>query len=341
MVREFYHRGSQGGIWGDIYSRWRHRSKPYSLGILEKILGRDLRRQMGRTGTPVLVSHPLLVPMLSDFAPVFYQHGEVVVPPEAAVRWASVVFVPLEETRQSMIKSGVPAESIFVSGLCLEPELVPGASLAVAKRKARLEESSSLVGAFFSSGAEPRSHVEMIIACLKSLEKASQKAIVFCQAGGKLESLLIRETGAGRIFPDKKGASFHESFEKNNIMAVICTSRFKEAEYTGRLFRYFDYLVAPSHERGNWALGLGLPMFILNPCIGPFAPLNRDFLLREGVGVEIESIEAGSQFAGLIQECRRDGRLLKMSDQGFGGRDINGFRNIAERLLMLAAACKV
>ena len=53
-----------------------------------------------------------------------------------------------------------------------------------------------------------------------------------------------------------------------DALVVQHDSRREENAFAGKLFASFDYFVAPAHERSNWALGLGLPIFIIEPAIG-------------------------------------------------------------------------
>ena len=91
-----------------------------------------------------------------------------------------------------------------------------------------------------------------------------------------------------------------------------------------------DVLVSPPHERSTWAAGLGLPIFLVGPDIGPFAPLNRAVLFRKEVAAEIDG-ERADRFPELVAELRRRGRLLEMSRNGWGA-PIDGFACAAQML---------
>ena len=98
------------------------------------------------------------------------------------------------------------------------------------------------------------------------------------------------------------------------------------------IFPFFDFFVAPSHERTNWALGLGLPLFIVGPCIGPFAPLNQAKLLDVGVAKVIDSSEQAVRFGDDLTDLMRSGQLAAMANAGWGKQSIDGFAKIAEFL---------
>jgi len=330
LVDNLYRRGSQGGIPGIVYKLIRSRKGPANRGLIEAIMARDIRQSVHKRKETVLTAHPFLAAMLSDLTEVIYQHAEIAAPAYAMIRDASLVLVPLEETRDRFTAAGVPGENIHVTGLCIEPRLIDALGVNIVKRQTRIKERDTLVGAFYSSGAEPKEHLRKIIAALTSLDKAGQKGVVFCTAGGTLEKAIMNKLKARRFVPGKKEERFHEAIAGSNILAVIHNERKQIDEYTAELFRYYDYIVAPSHERSNWAVGLGLPMFILHPLIGPFSPLNRDFLIKEKVAAEILTLQDAGAFAELLEKLRASGELLKMSANGYNRYDLNGFARSAE-----------
>jgi hypothetical protein len=74
-------------------------------------------------------------------------------------------------------------------------------------------------------------------------------------------------------------------------------------------------------------------MFILHPLIGPFAPLNREFLLERKVALDISDEHEAENLAGIIQRLRNDGFLMQMAQSGYGKYNIDGFRKIASYLV--------
>ncbi len=330
LIEFLYRRGSQGGISGALYGLIRGGDSPAGKNPISSILARDIRRYVRRRENPILVAHPLLVPVLSDLTEVIYQHGEIAAPGYAMVKDARLILVPTDETRDRFIAGGIPGERIHVTGLCVEPKLVEDIGIDGIKRQARIKDKEILVGAFYSSGAEPRRHVEKIIAALKSLDNSGQKAVVFCPAAGKLEKEIMSRLDARRFVPGKKEERFHEAIARTNILAIVHNDRRQIDEYTAALFHYYDYFVAPSHERSNWALGLGLPMFILHPTIGPFSPLNRDYLIARNVAEEVKDLGKADDFATILRDLRTSGKLLEMSRNGFENRDIKGFERSAD-----------
>jgi hypothetical protein len=329
LLNGLYKSGSQGGVIGDIYSFLRKRGSPNQYGVIERLLAKDIRLHILQNRYPTVVAHPMLVPVISDLVTTFYQHGEIAVPYQSAVKNCRTVFVPLEESKKEMIKNGVPANGISVSGLCIENELSDRAEKLYNTRLIRLQNNDILTGGFFSSGAEPGQHIESIINAIISLDKEGHKSIVFCRNGGKLASKLAGLESVSYLDSLYESDSVDEILEKTNILAVVYSNRSQENEFTGALFNYFDYIIAPSHERTNWAVGLGVPMFILNPSIGPFSPLNCAFLIDRGVAYKINSPADAMRFSSMLLNAKKSGSLVRTARNGYGQFPINGFKNIA------------
>jgi hypothetical protein len=186
-----------------------------------------------------------------------------------------------------------------------------------------------LTGAFFSSGAEPTSHIRQIVGAAQSVVNAKQRAIIFARRGGELELLATRcFSNPGELLVMDVSSAIPA--ESPPVTLVITSNRREEYALTARLFPSFDYFVAPAHERTNWAAGLGLPMFIVGPDIGPFAPLNRELALSLGVA---ESLSDETEFGEALNRSRGEGRLQEMADAGWRKRAINGFEVIADWLI--------
>ncbi len=115
-------------------------------------------------------------------------------------------------------------------------------------------------------------------------------------------------------------------------MLCLYDGRRELNQLTERLFGGFDYVMAPSHERTNWALGLGLPMFVVDPPLGSFSPLNRQFLLTCSVAKIISDQGQASGFGETLARLRRSGELRAMAEAGWRRFDTQGFRHIAEML---------
>ena len=83
-------------------------------------------------------------------------------------------------------------------------------------------------------------------------------------------------------------------------------------------------MVAAAHERTNWAVGLGLPMFALLPHIGPFARENFEFAATQGVCLPLTTQRDAAALGSALDAMHRDGGLSAMSRAGWGKHAING-----------------
>jgi hypothetical protein len=296
------------------------------------ILGRDLRRRFRGSDEPLVVAHPILVGVLRGRENLIYQHGEAVAPREALVRGASLVIVPTEQVAQAFAETGYQRSEVFVSGLCIEPPLVSKAVSAYDRRRTRLHADGSLAGLFVSSGAEPRKHVRLIISSITSCIATGVTPLVMARKGGRLEREVTVVCRSHDIQLRVAGAEGPFERLPASCYLGLFVNRAEEAMLTAQWFDQLDFFVAPPHERTNWAIGLGLPMFALTPTIGPFAPLNLKLLLESGTAVAIESGRQAAQFGDRLAELRRSGRLGDMARRGWGRHEINGFTRIAEFL---------
>jgi hypothetical protein len=113
---------------------------------------------------------------------------------------------------------------------------------------------------------------------------------------------------------------------------VTFDSRAELQRLTVSLFSDFDYFVSPAHERTQWAIGLGLPMFVIGPDIGPFAPLNRRLLLEHGVAEQLP-LEAAFAFGDTLAQRRLNRGFLEGLEQGQERYPLRGFEKAARHLL--------
>jgi hypothetical protein len=333
VARWLYQKGSSPGLVGSIYQKIRAEADYNHGGLALSIMGRDIRKTYHKETTPLIVAHPTLVAILKGKPNLIYQHGEVVTPHEAVVAGATMIMVPTESAAEPFLRFSYKREHIFVTGLCIEPALVRQAVDAFEARRERIERSEPLVGAFFSSGAEPKRHVEKLVLAAASSAVHGGRIILFVQRGGEFNRQATRHfVRQGLEFSQ---LSSYESIPHDlpQILVIQFTSRRELNHFTAQLFPTFDYIVAPPHERTNWGLGLGLPMFIVEPAIGPFSPLNRDCLMATGVAEIITSNQAAVEFGQHLGDLRSSGRLAEMADAGWGKYDINGFEHIARFLL--------
>jgi hypothetical protein len=325
-VRELYRRGGSPGIGGMLYRAARG-DRPFDgRSVALRVLGRGVRERFGVDDGPLLVAHPILVAILAGRGSLAYQHGEVAVPAQAIVAGASRVYVPTQGAADAFVRGGYSASRVMVTGLCVEPALADVAKAAYEDRRARVRSDAPLVGGFFSSGAEPPHHVEALAVAACSVVQAGGKAIVVAEWGGRLQRRAREVFAAAGVRLDGPAASLVSFRTRDELDAR-----------TGEIFHALDYVVAPPHERTGWALGLGLPMAIVGPDIGPFAPLNRAALLRAGVAIALQDRDAAAGFGAWLRRAR-GGELEEMIERGFGHAPIDGFRVVARDLAELRLA---
>ncbi len=328
-VRRLYHAAAKGGIVASLYNKLRTESDYDRRSTMLRLLSRGLTRAFPEDERPLVVGHPLLVAILTNKPALVYQHGEVVAPRESWVKGPHRILVPLPKTADTFLDAGFSKDQIFVSGLCVEPSLAVMAESAMNERSKRLSRSDPLCGAFFSSGAEPLAHVEAIVAAALSVHQRDGRAIVFAQRDGRLEREMKISYGA--TCRELKAADSVWEVAELLSQTLLCRYRGRKElnEFTEALFADFDYFVAPSHERTNWALGLGLPMFVVDPPLGSFAPLNRQVLLDAGVAKRLRAHSDATDFGEAVNNIRGSGELHRMAEAGWQDLNIRGFENIA------------
>ncbi len=317
-VRWLYRHGSSHPLVKDGYQALRKTNDYNTSSLMLSLLARSLKKKYFSAMTPLVVDHPVLVAAMRGRQQLVYQHGELVVPQEALVRGEHTVFVPTHETAQVFIDAGFSRKQIIVTGLCIESELVRLSQTAYQQRLSRFANASSMSIAFFSSGAEPKEHVDVLIASIRSAVTNGHTALVFAKQNGRFERGI------------KDTAQSIDAKYKHLIDYVTYTSRYELDMLTARAFPCFDCFVAPPHERSNWAVGLGLPMFIVEPTIGTFSPLNRALLLEQKVAVSLA--DNSLSFADRLAKLQSSGELADMAKAGWGKHQITGFERIASFL---------
>ena len=326
-----YRISGKGGLQTKFYNLIRRRSpKDSKDSLVTKILGRDLKRAYQNFSGICLVDHPIIAQTLKAICRVWYVHGEISAPRECAVRGAERILVPLDETKEKLITQGAEKESILVCGLMIEPQLVETAELSHQKRLERIRSNQPLTVGFFTSGAYPKEHIEKIILGVKSVIEKKMKAIIFCGTNpNKYEWVKNRVFSFSRgldrclICVEDNGEIQYENKEFD-LMLVTRKTRQEDTQRATELFPQLDVFVSASHERTNWAVGLGLPMFVLFPLIGTFALQNYEFAQRQQVVYPLDTTEKAKKLGQILSDLRKSGQLLQMTQNGFGVHPING-----------------
>lgn len=301
FLRQLYRLGGRGGLLTNIYNQIR-RSGPVSGAVLS-LFSYKLRKEFSDFSGVVLVDHPLLTRLLAPVCRVVYLHGEIAAPESAAIAEPELILVPLEATAQRFEVLGISRAKLALTGLVIEPQLLAKAETAFHKRLARYRTDQPLTVALFTSGAYPQPHMKAIYLAGRSCLNAGHRILIF--AGTE-----------GTFAPELPGT-------------MVFSSRAEENQKTAELFSEIDLMVAAAHERTNWALGLGLPMFALLPHIGPFAPLNFAFAAEQGVCLPLSEPE---KLGSIINTLRHSGRLETMAQVGWGKFPITGAETAARLL---------
>jgi hypothetical protein len=301
---------------------------PRSLPV--RLLGRDVLTCLrGYTGV-CLVAHPLLAAILKGNHRVYYIHGEIAAPRESAVRGLERIYVPLPETAAKMIARGVNAESLLETGLVLEPEILTDLDGIVQRRIQRIESNVPLTVGFFISGAYPSRHISLITSAVRSCIQSGIRVRLFWGTNPKQIARLV--TTLPEFSAEIDSTS---DLQRPEASLVIVTAPTREEETVRSLacLPDLDVFCAAPHERVNWAAGAGLPMIMIGPPIGSFAPENRGYVLRAGCGVESASPDFFANFARELTALRQGGRLLQMVAAGHNVNAVEGARIIADDLL--------
>ena len=331
-VNWLYRTGSSPGRLSSLYNHFRHQNDFNRPNWSMSILAAGLRSRFVAGTEPLIVSHPILVGILRGRGGLIYQHGELVAPDESLVKGAEMVIVPTTAVAERFAAIGYSAEQIVISGLCIEPAIVRQAADAFTARIDRISGNGPLTGAFFSSGAEPKDHVDRLVAAAVAAASLEHRVIIFAQRGRTVAQRMIAALRQQQILFAQIDASKIIPPDPPPVLLVEHQNRREETILSGRLFPEFDYVVAPAHERTNWAIGLGLPMFILDPPKGSFAPLNRQFLLDHQVAISLSSMNHAASFGVRLDTLRNRGTLLAMARSGWRRYDISGFDTIASFL---------
>lgn len=331
-VRLLYRKGASEGIAGKVYARIRHGADYNRPSLMLSILGKHIRRTLMDDPDVAAVAHPVLVAILKGRPGLVYQHGELAAPAEAVVRGADYVLVPTDQAADVFVKGGYGADHVMVTGLCIENALVKRAEDHFEQRLRRINGLQPLTGAFFSSGAEPKAHVAKLVAVATQAVLSGGRAIIVARQFGRLARTATLAFDRLNIPFTRITSADPIPTQFPAVLLVEYSSRREMDLFTAKLFDSFDYFVAPSHERTNWALGLGIPMFVVGPTFGPFSPLNLQIMIQAGVANILDSRHL-SHFGRRLKDLRQCGILSEMAQNGWNRYDINGFDRAADFLL--------
>lgn len=336
-ARWLYARGSSYGGERSLYSRLRARTDYTRAGPALHVMGAPIRRAVAQVEGPLVVAHPLLVAILREQPEVVYQHGELAVPREALLPGGHHVLVPDARAADVFMAAGMSADRLQVTGLCVEPALCAVAGVAMAARRRRLAAGEPLTGGFFSSGAEPAAHVASLVSAALSASAHELPVLLVARRGGRYHRHAVTAFQRAR-----RSLTVCDPHVMDGVAAppasqlCLYTTSLELERLTVGGFGRLDYMVAPAHERSHWALGLGLPLFMLDPPIGSFAPLNQARLLEEGVAESLPPPQAVA-FRARLEARQQSGALLRAAERGWGRHAVDGFARAAA---WLSARCR-
>ena len=167
----------------------------------------------------------------------------------------------------------------------------------------------------------------------RELANAGHRVLVFAKKNGRLATDIALEFCLKNLAIKSIENYSQKDISETKSALCLYSDRETETELTCNLFKKFDFFVSPSHERTNWALGLGLPMIILEPAIGPFSPLNQEILLESGVAESLNSTEDANRLGKTLKVLKNSRKLQQMSESGWGKQAITGFQVIADFLV--------
>jgi hypothetical protein len=119
----------------------------------------------------------------------------------------------------------------------------------------------------------------------------------------------------------------------DDFVVVSAPTREEETLRSLEYLPQLDSFCAAPHERVNWAVGAGLPMAVITPAIGTYAPENLSHILSAGCGFELPASQSFANLAATLATMREQGQLSEMARRGWGRRPINGVQAIARDLL--------
>jgi hypothetical protein len=166
--------------------------------------------------------------------------------------------------------------------------------------------------------------MEKIILGVRSVLQAKMRAIVFCGTSpDKYEWIKrqLRDVNV-RVVEDKKEDSTEN--DRFDLRLVARVTRREDTQRAVELIPSLDAFVAASHERINYAVGLGMPMFVLFPLIGTFASQNFEFARRQMVVYPLNSPEKAQGLGEILGGLRRSGELALMAKSGWGHHNTEG-----------------
>ena len=221
-------------------------------------------------------------------------------------------FVPLEETREHLIKLGVPAAKVTVSGIPIDPVFAEKKSRQAMRRKHGLRPQVTTI--LLSAGGFGVGPVEHLLQALMEMKHSAQ-VIAVCGRNEELkkqiEELNQRQPRSAKV--TIKPIGFTTEMDEYMTAADIMVGK-------------------PGGLTTSEALAKGLILVIVNPIPGQ-EERNSDHLLEEGVAIRCNNLPV---LANKIDHLLDDGkRLTAMRANVKRMARPNAARDILKKLLEL------
>ena len=178
-------------------------------------------------------------------------------------------FVPLDETREHMLRLGIPPEKLTVSGIPIDPVITVEKDMREMRRKHGLDEEVCTI--LLSAGGFGVGPIEHLLQSLQELKHSAQ-AVVICGRNQELRERIER-LAAGA-----------PSTSRVSINPIGFTTEMDEYMAAA------DMVVGkPGGLTTSEALAKGLAIVIVNPIPGQ-EERNSDHLLEEGVAIRCNNL---------------------------------------------------
>jgi len=312
ISKRTYSIGAKGGLITDFYNKFRNASNMPNISLCH-----IAKEKYNR----ILVSHPMLARYLEC---VWYIHGEIAAPRESILTNVQKIIVPIDYTAKRFISQGLRPAQILQTGLLISPDLITNAKENYLTRLSRIKSDKPLTIGFFISGAYPPAHIQKLIAGIISVVKQHQRIIVFLGTNANKAKQFLRALNR-----KKKEVDVFES----TILFLQGKTRLDYQKRVNNLLPLLDVFIAPSHEHTNWAIGLGLPMFVLFPMIGSYAEENYKFAEKQEVAYPLKTLNDAGKLGETVQRFKSSRVLEKMVENGFDKFPIDGAIKTAKAIL--------
>lgn len=187
-------------------------------------------------------------------------------------------FVAIDETREHLVRLGVPADRVTVAGIPIDPVFATAKDKAAMRRQFGLQPEVLTI--LLSAGGFGVGPIDNLLTSLAQLQRPAQ-VVAICGKNAELKARLDKRFGSPR------GASGATAWPSN--------VQFHITGFTTQMDEYMaaaDLIVGkPGGLTTSESLARGLAMVIINPIPGQ-EERNSDHLLEEGVAIRCNNLPA-------------------------------------------------